>query len=594
MHPPHSRPGSGHQADNARPMSDGTPRDQGLDNLRWAHALLDGLAAAGVRRLVISPGSRSTPLVLAADRHPLLQTRVVLDERSAGFLALGQAKASGIPSALLATSGSAPTHWFPAVVEAASAHIPLLLLSADRPPELQDWGANQTLNQQALFGRHVRAFHQTGLPEADEALLRQTRQLAVKAVGQSLWPNPGPVHINIPLREPLAPRAAETQWPNGSGPAQPVDRPSLTPDPARLKDLIRLQAGGPGLLVCGPGPFNTDFARAVTQLAARLDCPLLADPLSGLRFGPWDQTHLISDYDTLLRRGAGKSLPAPAWILRFGAPPVSKALGDYLARQDCPQALAAPYGDWPDPQHRTRLLLRADPEALCLALAEQAVPPPAAGLLRAWRAAGEIRPAEPQGADARPFEGDVIRQLIQALPPHSLLFSANSQPIRQLDTWSGNADKPLQIHCNRGLSGIDGNLATPLGMASVSAEPVVGMLGDLSLLHDLGSLLAAPGLQAVILVFNNGGGGIFEHLPQAQLPGFERYWLTPQAVDPGPLCKALGVGHRRIERQSKFLPALQQALEAGNVQVLEIPIDRGESLRRHRAHWSIHPTIPGN
>lgn len=566
--------------------------DRGLVNLRWAFALVDGLAAAGVSQVVISPGSRSTPLVLACDRHPNITTRVHLDERGAAFLALGLAQGGGAPVAVVATSGSAPTHWYPAVVEAAQTGVPLVFLSADRPPELQDWGANQTLDQQRLFGVHGRAFHQAGLPEGDPAALAGIRLLGVKAVAQARWPRPGPVQINLPFREPLVPKASEPDWPRQPGPPMPLALPRLEWAPDQLNALARELGEGPGLIVCGPGLEPERLAPPLTALARRLGAPILADPLSDLRFGPWDREWLLTRHDAWLRGPRAASLPEPAWLLRLGRAPVSKALLTYLQGRPGRHLLVAPGGDWPDPLHRASGLLRTDPASLCQGLlARLKNQPPAqspedwAAPFRALEAAATPDLSQERQAD-RPFEGLVVADLLNALPDGATLFSGNSLPIRQLDTWSGSGPRRLRLRCNRGLSGIDGNVGTLLGLAAAGPGPVVGLLGDLALLHDLNSLLAAPGLNAVLIVLNNGGGGIFGHLPQAGLAGFQRYWLTPQGIDLAQVARLFRLGYQRVERQSAFPPALAEALASPGVHLVEILIDRAYSLARHRAYWS--------
>jgi len=565
----------------------GGTQDQGLVNLRWAHALVDGLAAAGVTRAVISPGSRSTPLALACDRHPAIRSWVHLDERGAAFLALGQAKADGMPSLVIATSGSAPAHWYPALLEASLSHIPLLLLSADRPPELQAWGVNQTLDQQKLFGDRIRAFYPAGLPEDDAESLRRIRLFGIRAVERSLGVDPGPVHINLPFREPLIPVAPPSQWPKGIGPGFPIFRQRLALDPMQMRDLATRLAGRPGLIVCGPNKDGAGFAPAVVELADALACPVLADPLSGLRFGPWNKHRLLSRYDFILRRKSVDELPPPAWILRFGAAPVSKSLLGYLASVDARQLLVAPHGDWPDPVQRGAELIRCDPGEFCRGLiAEEPAPGPESSC-RAWLelAAEALPDFTAEVADDRPFEGLVIRDLLRALPADSVLFSGNSQPIRQLDSWSGFDAKPLRVFCNRGASGIDGNVATLAGIADVHPGPVVGLIGDLTLLHDLNSLGAARERPLVIIVFNNGGGGIFGQLPQAELDSFQRYWLTPQHLDLQQAARLFGLHYRCIERQGDFPSALAQALAEPFCHLIEVIIDREYSLRRQRAYW---------
>ncbi len=557
--------------------------DLGLSNLRWAFALIDGLAAAGVRRAVISPGSRSTPLVLACDQHPAITTTTLLDERSAGFFALGQARASATPSALIATSGSAPTHWYPAVV--ASGKIPLLLLSADRPTELHDWGANQTLDQQRLFASHARAFHQAGMAQDSAAARRQIRLLGIKAVEQSCGITPGPVHINLPFREPLVPRAPRAQWPAEAGPPFRLAMPPRAPDMAQIQHLAKHLAKPSGLIVCGAGEFAAGFAPALFALARKLDAPVLADPLSGLRFGPWDKSRLCSRYDAFLRQPP-TTLRDARWVLRFGAAPVSKHLLAYLeTTPDALHALVAPHADWPDPLHQTDVLIRADAVTFCHALHQASANNAAPAWTDHWQRLE--RTAQP-AAEARqwPLEARIIQQILHLLPQHGVLFSGNSQAIRQLDTWSGSGEKNLRILANRGVSGIDGNVSTVLGLASVSAGPVVALLGDLSLWHDLGGFLAAAGQHAIFVLLNNGGGGIFGQLPQARLETFEHYWLTPQSVDAEQLARLFGLRFHRPTGSDGFAAALRQALaDNAAVHLIEITVAREHSLRKHQAYW---------
>jgi len=578
------------------------PADTGLYNLLWCEALIDGLATAGVRRAVISPGSRSTPLVLACRRHASMQCRLVLDERAAAFFALGMARHRGEPITLIATSGSAPAHWYPAVIEAAQSGLPLLLLSADRPPELQQCGANQTVDQTRLFGHLVRGFFDPGPAQAGAEALRFIRQLGRRAVQQALGTNPGPVHINLPLREPLLP----AQWPPAAGgapspahlpaegaPFLPGDGPP--PDPRQLQAIARRISGRPGVILCGPMAADARFAQAVTALASRLGAPLLADPLSNLRFGdhltaPQDEgaadPPLLVRYDAWLRQPAFADRHAPTWALQFGSPPISKTLADWLERSGSELMLCAPRGDWPDPSHQALAVSRADPRLLCLGLMEAAPAPAApewlADFLATEQRAARIAAAEPA---RQPPEQRLIAELLALLPPDATLFSGNSLPIRQLDWWSGRGDKPLRLFANRGASGIDGNIATLLGLAAVAPAPVVGLIGDLATCHDLSALLCAQGIDATLILLNNGGGGIFGYLPQRVLADFESFWLAPQRVDFAAAAQAFGVDYLAAPSLEQFRPALTEALARPGVTLLEVAIDREHSQQRHTAYW---------
>lgn len=553
-------------------------------NLRWALVLVDCLVAAGVKRVVISPGSRSTPLTLACLRHPGLRSWVQVDERSAAFFALGLAKADQQPVALVCTSGSAPANWFPAVIEANQGMHPLLLLTADRPPELRDCGANQTIDQLRLFGSQVRASHELPCARDDAEALRGLRFLAARAVDQSRWPLPGPVHVNIPLQEPLVPMAL----PGYSADAlpMPVSYPILLPSPGDIEALAKTLSGRPGLIVCGEGRYGPEFAAALAQLAQAVDCPVLADPLSGLRFGGHDRSRILGRYDAFLRSTRFRAAHRPDWVLRFGAMPVSKVLLQYL--EDCHEAahlLVEEHGRWPDPLHHATRLLRADARLVCVALAEARLQP--APL--AWRedfVAAEERAGAWTHQDEKPLEAEVIETLLRHLPADACLFSANSMAIRDLDSFAAGGELALRIVGNRGASGIDGNVSTALGLAAGQDRPVVALLGDLALYHDMNGLLAARGMDVTFVVFNNGGGGIFSYLAQAGLADFERAWLTPTGLDLSHAARMYGLDFQRVNNGAEFGAALSAALSHKGPDLIEVMIEREGSVARHRAYWA--------
>lgn len=546
-------------------------------NLIWSDHLMRGLAAAGVCHVVISPGSRSTPLVLAVNRHSGLCSWQHPDERSAAFFALGLASDARNPVALIATSGSAPGHWLPAVIEANRAGLPLILLSADRPPELQACGSNQTVDQIDLFGNQVRRFLDAGPPADSPQAMAHIQRLGVQAVHTACWPNPGPVHINLPFREPLTPN----QWPPtpDPGPAVPVADHSVPTDPAQAQRIRQIMARGQGLIVCGPMYPSAGFPQVITRLAAQLDCPLLVDPLSGLRFGNHDHSRIICRYDALLRSHAFKDRNKLDWVLRFGAAPVSKSLLDYLSESTAKLILCAPRGDWPDPLHQVTEMVRTEPVMLCESLLATGLTPGPKDWLARFSQAEQLAESGPSSTqEETPQEEQLIRELLADLPEQSLLFSGNSLPIRQLDLWSGQGEKSLRILANRGASGIDGNVSTLLGLAAAAQHPVVGLLGDLAFFHDMNGLLLARDLSGVIIVFNNNGGGIFGMLPQARLATFEQQWLMPTQLDFTHVARLYGLDHQRIVQQSQFRPALQAALQNKGVTLIEIILDREKSL----------------
>jgi 2-succinyl-5-enolpyruvyl-6-hydroxy-3-cyclohexene-1-carboxylate synthase len=610
--------------------------DLGCRNLRWALALIDGLLAGGVRTLVLSPGARSTPVVLAAQRRerdpreqdrplvaaaaaarPVATARApglalipILDERSAAFFALGLARSSARPVAVLATSGSAPTHWYPAVVEADAAGLPLVLLSADRPPRLRGWGANQTIDQTRLFGPRVRLFHDPGLPEADPAALRALRALGLRATAVSLAPRPGPVHINLPFDEPLVPDGnCDPEPAEAAAVPRSVPMPAPLPAPASLG--LDTWPRGNGLILCGPeaqrGPVDaaSGLGRALWRCAGTLGLPVLTEPLSGLRagFGQPEPTRprvpnglavpgpCITRQDAILRNAEAAAALRPDWVLRLGRAPVSKVLGQWL--RGIPTLLVDPTGLWADPGHDVCRHLPFDPAAVLRQLARGQGLAAHPAWLGAWTAAetrvGALADEHlaTHGRRGNPlFEGEVIRLLLSRLKDGDGLFCGNSLPIRQLDTWSGPIAPKVQVLCNRGTSGIDGQLSTLAGL-NRGGLPSWGLLGDLGFCHDLSGLLLTGGLDRPLLVLNNGGGRIFDELPQRRLPGLARLWRTPVTPDLAALTAAFELGHAAATDARALGEALDDALAAalsgGGPRLIEVCIDADASRACHQA-----------
>ncbi|HSO82924.1 2-succinyl-5-enolpyruvyl-6-hydroxy-3-cyclohexene-1-carboxylic-acid synthase [Thiocapsa sp.] len=585
-------------------MSDTETPDQGCRNLRWALALFDGLVRGGVRRVVLSPGSRSTPLVLAAQRQPLIELTPILDERSAAFFALGLAQASARPVALLCTSGSALAHWFPAVIEASESGVPLILLSADRPPELRGWGANQTIDQTRLFGGFTRECHDPGPAEEGPAALKAIRALGLRAALVSRGPQPGPVHLNLPFREPLVPGpscTADPLGPLGEPESAPVDGHGTL---ASATDHVRsfgtqqwpqeltILGGGRGVICCGPITPSDASAEAIFACAERLDAPVLADPLSGLRFRP-APTARITRYDSLLRNPQTAAALRPDWVIRFGGKPVSKTLSGWL--EGVPSILVDPGERWTDPTHDVIARITADPTGFCRLLQTRIDRDAHGPWIERWAAAEQALDRFARAfLEQSPWcEGHLIADLLEHLPAGDALFCANSLPIRQLDTWSGQSDKPLLVFGHRGASGIDGQSSTLAGLNAGRIEPprrVTGLLGDLSFIHDLSGLMLMERLDRPCIVLNNGGGRIFDDLPQHGLAGFEALWRTPPRVQPDALARAFGLAHRSVEDASGFAQALAEAMDAGTrgepAGLIEVRLDAELSLRTHRMFWN--------
>lgn len=563
-------------------------------------AFVDELARAGLRHVCICPGSRSTPLAMLFADHPNVRVWMHVDERSAGFFALGLAKAIGEPVALVATSGSAVTNFMPAVVEAFFGRVPLLLLTADRPHEHRDIGSNQTIDQVRLYGTHVKWFVDMALPETDETMVRYARTVATRAMATARAVPAGPVHLNFPFREPLIPR-------QGTGPAMPgYGRDDGSPY-ARVVDGSRTLSGQDadalasewsrierGVIVCGPRT-PADAAVSVLQLAGVLGWPVLADPLSGLRAGLDEEVleagHLIDAYDVFLRNEAVAETLAPEVVVRFGAFPVSKPLLQFLQRYaDVPQVVVDEGGGWRDPTLAAAAVLHVDPRQLCQALIGALLgnEGPNGGWAGLWRRLNAVtRQTLRDAVDELPelFEGRVFQELAQLLPDGAALFVGNSMPIRDMDAFFPAVNRRIEVFGNRGVNGIDGVVSSALGTAAGVTGPLVLVLGDLSFYHDLNGLLAAKlhKLNATIVVINNDGGGIFSFLPQAEHPdNFEMLFGTPIDLDFEPAVRMYGGRFTRVGSWDEFRRALEAGMAEDGLHVVEIVTERSRNVAQHR------------
>lgn len=546
----------------------------GTLNLAWADAFVAALAAAGLRHVAFGPGARSAPLALACLRRPELACHVINDERAAGFFALGLGKTAGQPAAVLTTSGTAAANLLPAVMEANLAAVPLLVLTADRPAEAVGWGANQTVDQTKLYGGQVRAFHAVPPPADIDA--RFLAALAARLLEECRAPLAGPVHANLPFREPLLPEAIPAPPPLPA----PMHLHSPVPTvPENPGDIAARLAGRPGMIVCGEAPCPPDFPAAVAALAERLDAPVLAESLSNLRRGAHDKSRILAHAARFLKQA---ELPAPAWVLRFGAFPVSRVLERWLAGLDSAEhILVAPPCRWPDPLRRSDTLLRGDPLAMIKALLPHCRPA-GAGFCAAWRQAerAAAQAVAAQCAGPALFEGSVARLLLDALPAGAQVFVGNSLAIRAVDVFCGSGEKPLSLHGNRGASGIDGNLATAAGLAAATGAPLGLLVGDQTLLHDCGSLALLAGRPVVAVVMDNGGGRIFDHLPfAAALPPEQlaRGWTAPPQTDFSALAAAFGLRYARAHDAAGLRAALDAARAEGGSWLIHAVIDRAAS-----------------
>lgn len=555
-------------------------------------ALVDELARCGMRHACTSPGSRSAPIVLALAREPRLRAWSHIDERCAGFFALGLAKMTGLPPAIAVTSGTAVAHLAPAVYEAYEARVPLLVLTADRPPELREVGAGQTIDQMELFGSAVKWFFEVGVDEATLATTRWIRALACRAYWTALDGRAGVVHLNFPLREPLIPDEPLPKEPGGGGRdgERPwVTRPRTAPRPSEavIEQLAAEVAHRPrGVVVAGREERRRELPATVARFARAAGFPLLADPLSGARHGE----AAIAHYDALLRSQRFAATHAPELIVRVGDLPTSKPLRSWLAsRPEAVQLAFDPEGAWQDPDAVVSTLLEADPAASLDALAthlEGSPAQPDRSWLDDWRAADRAAAQEiaaTLGGDLS--EPRVAAELGVRLPAYATLFVASSMPIRDVESFFPVREAQPRVLANRGANGIDGTVSAAFGAAAAGAGPVVALVGDVALIHDMGGLLAASrlGLPLVIVLINNDGGGIFHFLAVAQENDvFEEHVATPHALHTGRLAALFGFEHEPVVDPPAFRAALDRALATEGPTLIEVRTDREENRELHR------------
>ncbi|WP_418283073.1 2-succinyl-5-enolpyruvyl-6-hydroxy-3-cyclohexene-1-carboxylic-acid synthase [Halorubrum sp. DTA98] len=579
-------------------------------NTLWATALIDELVAAGVESVVVSPGSRSTPLTMAAARNDDLRLFSGLDERSAAYFALGRARRTGRVTPLVCTSGTAAANYHPAVMEAENARVPLLALTADRPPELRDSGANQTADQEKLYGDAVRFYKDLPEPAANDRALRSLRTTVARAVAVAEGADPGPVHLNVPFAKPLEPVSVPGDVPDGldptaergrDGPYVDVTGGSTEPGEEDLRALAEALSADRGLIVAGPADPPGLDPEAVTALSHATGYPVIADPLSGVRYGGHTRVApVIGAYDAYLSgalAGGGSDAtgdaadatgadenPGSDWtdpdvVVRLGASPTSKRLRKYLAGTGADQYVVDPAGRWREAEFAATDLVVAEPNRLCARLSRIVRGGRDTEWTAQWtdadRAARAVHRRErpddgiEEGTQAPPgtasdapdavspcgfHEGDVLRAVVDELPEPSTLFVSNSMPVRDLDRFVPPRATSVTALGNRGVSGIDGIVSTALGAGSATTDDLTLVVGDLALYHDTNGLLAIDrcDVDATVVLINNDGGGIFHQLPiESFEPEFTEQFKTPHGLDFEPMADLHGLEYVRIDARNE-------------------------------------------
>lgn len=560
-------------------------------NTLWASLLAETLNRLGLNTAVVCPGSRSAPLAVAFARHPQIEAIPILDERSAAFFALGIAKRTGLPTALACTSGTAAANFYPAIVEARESRVPLLVLTADRPPELRHCHAGQAIDQVKLYGHYPNWQAELAVPAADVGMLRYLRQVAVQAWERSLFPIAGAVHLNLPFREPLTPISQGGMASQGADFAEEEFFSPISPPPLAMKPHCALPAawaaGKRGIIIGGIAQPRQpqEYCQAIAALSHSLQYPVLAESLSPLRNYAPLFANLIATYDLILRQEKLAEILAPEIVIQVGELPTSKELRTWLERLQPQRWIVDPSPENFDPLHGKTVHLRVAVEDLM----DATKPVNQMGInvsdfyLKWSEIEGRVRQAIAQKMQAIDWllEAKISWLLSQILPAETPLFIANSMSVRNMEFFWMPNQRRIVPFCNRGANGIDGTLSTALGVAHRHQSSVL-LTGDLALLHDTNGFLIKQQFQGhlTIVLANNDGGGIFEMLPISQFePPFEQFFATPQHLDFSKLCLAYGIEHQKITGWQQFQKLFKPMPQPG-IRVLEL-----QTARKTDALW---------
>jgi 2-succinyl-5-enolpyruvyl-6-hydroxy-3-cyclohexene-1-carboxylate synthase len=574
-------------------------------NIIWAQIFIDQLAALGVKYACISPGFRSTPLTYVLSKSKKIKSFINIDERSSAFFALGLAKSTGKPVIVVTTSGTAVAELYPAIIEAYQQRTPLIICTADRPPELVGTGANQTINQHNIFKNHIRWFRDLGLPSVSETGFHHLQKIAIEAYRISLFEDKGPVHLNFPFRKPLDPSAFTDEINSKVFKIHPLKnskhKSSVINNSHRTDKLIRsiteeIINSPKGLILTGPMEYDRELIKSIKKLSALLKYPVFADGLSQMRFGAGKKAKdIISNFNSILKSDNFNRDHDPEVILQFGRTPTSSLIENFLAESNANRYLINHYGDKFDPARNTKAILSVEPAVFCRQLISYLKAKKFNRKNSYWLKAFNKAEVMSESIKNRiivtakfPNEPAIITEILKQVPAGSNIFIGNSLPVRDLDNFASNTSKRLIIHFNRGASGIDGITSTAFGIA-LSKKPTVLITGDLSFLHDLNALSIAAkySIPLIIIVINNNGGGIFESLPIAgKVKRFREFFITPHNIELDSIVKSFGINHQLIANRSQLRSHLIKSLNKNSPSVLEIQTNAIKSAELRNKYFN--------
>jgi 2-succinyl-5-enolpyruvyl-6-hydroxy-3-cyclohexene-1-carboxylate synthase len=573
-------------------------------NILWTETFAAELVNAGVKYACISPGSRSTPLTYAITTNKKIKSFAIIDERSSGFFALGLAKTTKTPVVLVCTSGTAAAEFYPAIIEAYQSKVPLIICTADRPPELQNVGANQTINQNNIYKNHIRWFVDAGLPQVNKSGLNKILTIARKAILESFIVQLGPVHINFPFKEPFEPASFTEEIENDllasvknkSKSLLKITKSNSKIDQKILKQISdKLNSQTKGIIVVGLDNYSKGFFSALSRLSQMISFPIFADAASSMRFAYKENHNILTNYDSYLRSENFVNAHQPDFIIQFGRNFSSKALSNFIAGCNCKKLLVNKFGDWENPREKSSSVLEIEPEKFCKELLGWIRTNPRKNKNDSWlnefleieKSASKIK-REVVDTASFPNEVRIVNELIKHIPSGSNLMVSNSLPIRDLDLTVPLMNKKLNIFHNRGASGIDGIISTALGIAQSSKQRTYLLTGDLAFYYDLNSLHVAKkySIPLTVILINNNGGRIFEVLPISKYKNiFEEYFATPHNLDFGKLVDAFGGNYREVKNWKVFKELLSAESTSKLFSVLELKTDPIESLSLRRKYY---------
>lgn len=571
-------------------------------NTIWAKIFVDQLAELGVRYACISPGSRSTPLTYSLAKNRKIKSYINIDERSSAFFALGLAKSSGKPTIIVTTSGTAVAELYPAIIESYQQRVPLIICTADRPPQLIGTGANQTINQQNIFKNHIRWFRDIGLPSISETGFRHLQKIGVKAFQICSIEDKGPVHLNFPFRKPLEPFSYTDEINKKLHRIKPLRHIQSKTDlvfslsKSAHKITEQVVKNERGIIIVGPMAYNLELNSQIKKLSKLIKYPIFADGLSHLRFGASkSDNNIIVNFNSILSAENFIQKHDPEVILQFGRTPTSSVIENFFSETNADRYLINQFGDLFDPTRNAKATLACDPKIFCeyvLADFKSKITNRKKfvwlnDFIKADNISNKIKNEIIDKAKF-PSEPSIINEVIDLIPSGSQVFVGNSLPVRDLDNFQGLTSKKLIFYSNRGASGIDGVSSTAFGTASRNS-PTILITGDLSFLHDLNALMIAIkySIPITIIVINNNGGGIFESLPIAnKVIQFREFFITPHNLEFSNIVKSFGIDYQLITNRSKLQFQLNKSLNNKLPSLLEIKTNAVKSVELRNRYFN--------